>query len=303
VSDERHAAARGALAQIRELYPFEPRFAVHGAVAQHYVDEGPRDAEVLLCVHGNPTWSFYWRELVRSVRERYRVIAPDHVGCGLSDKPQDYAYTLERHVQNLVALVDALEVERLTLVLHDWGGAIGMGLARRRPERVARIVVQNTAAFRAKHIPWRIALCRVPVLGRIAVRGLNAFTRAALDMAVEVPLSAEVRRGYLLPHDSWAHRIADIAFVEDIPMRAAHPSWTELVATEGALERFRELPALILWGERDWCFTPAFRRRWQELWPQAEVRRFEEAGHWLMEDAGDEAIQAIESFLAAHPLP
>ena len=298
--------ARARVSPIATLYPFAPHFLEHASVTgstvrQHYVDEGPRDGETLLFVHGNPTWSFAWRRPILHLRERYRCVAPDHVGCGLSDKPADYAYRLARHIENLERLVLALDLRAITLVVHDWGGPIGLGLARRHPGRIARLVITNTAASPADPIPLRIAACRLPVFGRLAVRGLNAFARAATWMAVERPLAPEVKRGYLLPYDSWENRVATLAFVHDIPDSPAHPSRAELEAIASSLDGLRDRPVLILWGERDWCFTPRYRERWQARFPEARVRRFEDAGHYLFEDAADEVVAELDAFLACHP--
>jgi pimeloyl-ACP methyl ester carboxylesterase len=307
-AEDRVREAQARLAPIAAEYPFTPRFFVHdhhdenGGTAQHYVDEGPRDGAPLLFVHGNPTWSFAWRRAIRALSSEYRCVAPDHVGCGLSQKPQRYAYTLRNHAETLERLVLDLDLRNITLVVHDWGGSIGMGFARRHPERIARLVVLNTAAFRSTRMPLRIAACRVPVFGRLAVRGLNAFARAATFMAVERPLPPVVKRGYLLPYDSWEARIATIAFVEDIPMRVGHASWDELGEIEDSLAGFANRPALILWGERDWCFTPEFREEWERRLPGAEVHRFESAGHYVFEDAGDEIVHELTDFLARHPL-
>ena len=297
-------AARARLAPIAEEYPFTPRFllAEQGGVAQHYVDEGPRDGEVLLFLHGNPTWSFAWRTAIRRLSGRYRCIALDHVGCGLSDKPEDYPYRLEQHARNVERLVLELGLRDITLVLHDWGGAIGMGFARRHPDRVRRLVLSNTAAFPNPRIPLRIAVCRTPVFGKLAVRGLNAFARAATFMAVERPLPPAVKRGYLLPYDSWEARIATHAFVEDIPMSAEHPSWDELSAIAAALGDFADRPTALLWGERDWCFTPRFRAEWEERFPDAEAHRFAEAGHYVLEDAGNQVIELMTAFFEKNGL-
>ena len=199
----RHATRR--LAPIRSIYPFEPRFFEHGPLAQHFVDEGPADGGrgTLLFVHGNPTWSFAFRGAISELSKTHRCIAPDHIGCGLSDKPRFGAYALEQHVERLERLVLGLGLEDLTLVLHDWGGAIGFGFARRHPDLIARIVLSNTAAFPGGRLPARIAACRIPILGRVAVRGFNGFALAATHMAVERPLDPLVKRGYLLPYDSW----------------------------------------------------------------------------------------------------
>ncbi|MCZ6596237.1 MAG: alpha/beta fold hydrolase [Planctomycetota bacterium] len=284
-------------------YPFESRFVDQDGVRQHYVDEGPRDGEPLLMLHGNPTWSFCFRKLVQAFSGEHRVVAPDHVGCGLSDKPSGYPYSLQRHVANLEHLVAELGLERITLVLHDWGGAIGMGFARRHPELVSRLVILNTAAFLARDIPLRISICRLPFFGPLAVRGLNAFVRAATFMAVAKPLPAEVKRGYLLPYDSYGNRAAVLAFVRDIPLAPDHPSYAELEAIDAALERFARLPTCIVWGERDWCFTPAFRAEWERRFPHAESHPIADAAHFVFEDAPDELIAHVRAFLARHPLP
>jgi len=294
---EREHQARALVAPIAALFPFAPRFHDHGGVVQHYVDEGPRSAETLLFLHGNPTWSFAWRRSILALSDRWRCVAPDHVGMGLSDKPRDYPYRLERHVENLERLVLALDLEAITLVMHDWGGPIGMGFARRHPGRVRALVVSNTAAFRARRLPLRLAACRVPFLGTLAIQGFNAFVRGAAHMAVEKRLQGDVRAGYALPYHGWTNRGATRAFVEDIPLAPGHPSHAELSVIEAALPTFADRPVALLWGERDWCFGPAFLEEWRRRFPHASVRCFEEAGHWVFEDEPAGYVEALEDFL------
>jgi haloalkane dehalogenase len=187
-------------------------------------------------------------------------------------------------------------------VLHDWGGAIGMGFARRHPERVARLVLMNTAAFPAASIPQRIALCRWPGVGPFAVRRLNGFARAATTMTTRRPLPPAVRAGYLWPYGTWADRVAILRFVQDIPTSREHPSWSELAAIDAALPAFRDRPACLIWGERDWCFTPAFRRAWEERLPGAESHPLPDAAHYLFEDQPQALEAHLAAFLAAHPV-
>ncbi|MEO6876101.1 MAG: alpha/beta fold hydrolase, partial [Opitutaceae bacterium] len=145
-------------------YPFTPAAFItpHGA-RMSYVDEGPRNEEVVLMLHGNPTWSFYYRELIRDLAAAgLRCIAPDHVGMGLSEKPPEYDYTLAGRIADIEALVAALGVKRVHLVVHDWGGAIGFGFAAKHPELIGRLVILNTAAFTSNEIPLRIAVCTWP---------------------------------------------------------------------------------------------------------------------------------------------
>ena len=275
-------------------------------VQYRYRDHGAGEPVVML--HGNPTWSFFYRDLIRGLCDDYRTVVPDHVGCGLSDKPGDdrYDYTLRRRVDDLEALLEHLGLrEGLTLVLHDWGGMIGMAYAHRHPERIKRLVVLNTAAFRmppGKRLPWSLRLCRAPLLGPLLVRGLNLFCRGAPRVCVRRPLPPDVRAAYLAPYDSWANRIAVLRFVQDIPLRPGDRSYDLLVQVEEGLERFRGLPILICWGERDFVFDRLIREEWQRRFPQAEVHRFPEAGHYVLEDAGAQIVPLVRDFLQRHPL-
>lgn len=283
----------------RSLYPFESHFLNLHGTRLHYIDEGSGDP--VLMVHGNPTWSFYWRKLAEHLRDCYRTVVLDHVGCGLSDKPQEYEYILPRHTQNLVQLIDHLDLDRITLVAHDWGGAIGLGAAVQRPDRFSRIVLLNTGAFPPPYIPWRIRACRIPLLGSLAVRGLNLFNRAAISMAVEKRMTSDVCDGLLAPYDSWANRVAVDRFVKDIPASPRHPNWAVLRDLEETLPQLADRPWLLVWGMKDWCFRPSCLERLHEANPNAEVVQLADAGHYVMEDEPDGVIAAIDSFLSRHP--
>jgi cis-3-alkyl-4-acyloxetan-2-one decarboxylase len=282
-------------------YPFESHEFRLDGLRYHYVDEG--SGPTLLFVHGNPTWSFAFRNLVKALSPNFRVLAVDHIGCGFSDKPQDYPYRLAQHVANLERFIVGLDLREITLFAHDWGGAIGMGAATHLPERFARFVLFNTAAFRSRRMPLRIAVCRVPGLGALGVRGLNLFSRAALQMAVARPdrLTPAVRRGYLAPYSSWHDRIAVLRFVQDIPLAASHPSYATLASIEEGLPTLSDRPMLLVWGERDWCFTTEFLDEFQRRFPQAEALRLPDAGHYVFEDAAEPIIARVKEFLARLP--
>jgi pimeloyl-ACP methyl ester carboxylesterase len=275
----------------RAHYPFEGHAFPQPAGVMNYVDAG--SGRPILFVHGNPTWSFYWRAALVAMQGTHRVVAPDHLGCGLSEKPQDWTYRLADHIDNLERLVLHLDLRDITLVVHDWGGAIGMGVATRHPDRFRDFVITNTAAFRAPKIPARIAICRTPLLGELAVRGLNGFAGAAVYMATERGLSPEARAGLLAPYDSWQSRIATHRFVLDIPMSAAHPSWNTLVAIEDGLPALRGKPMRLVWGERDWCFSPWFRKEFERRFPEARSFPLADVGHYVMEDAPTELVGHI----------
>jgi pimeloyl-ACP methyl ester carboxylesterase len=285
----------------KSLYPFASHELRLAGLRYHYLDEGR--GEPLLMVHGNPTWSFYWRSFVGRFRDRHRVVVPDHIGCGLSDKPQDYAYRLAQHVDNLKQLIVSLELKRITLLAHDWGGAIGLGAAVDMPERFARVVLFNTGAFLGERCPWRIRVCRTPMVGELVVRGLNAFAASALIMATNRAggLAPEVKAGLIAPYDNWEHRIATHRFVLDIPLAKSHPSYATLAHIEQGLPRLSALPKSLIWGMRDWCFTPKFLARFRQIWPQAEVHELASAGHYVIEDEPDRCLDLVDDFLRRHP--
>jgi haloalkane dehalogenase len=288
----------------RRLYPFASHWIDTPAGRMHYLDEGSEPAagdfaSTLLFVHGNPTWSFHWRRLVEALRPNYRCIAPDHIGCGPSDKPARL-FSLDEHIDNLWALVDKLNLERITLVAQDWGGAIGLGAMLRMPERLERIVLFNTGAFPPRYIPWRIAACRIPVVGRLAVQGGNLFSLAALRMTLarRNHLDSQVAAGYLAPYDTWANRQAVYGFVYDIPTGPSDPTWQTLAAIERELSTFADRPITLVWGMLDWCFRPDCLDRFLEAWPNADAHRLADVGHWVVEDAPDESLQIVQEFLA-----
>jgi len=281
-------------------YPFKPgSFITPRGARLSYLDEGPRNDEAVLLLHGNPTWSFYFRDLVRELSAAgLRCIAPDHIGMGLSEKPEEYPYTLEMRIADLEALVAALGLKRVHLVVHDWGGAIGFGFAVRHPGMIGRLVILNTAAFTSHLMPFRISLCRTPGLGPLLVRGWNGFARPATFMAMNRrKLTPDQKRAYLFPYDTWANRVAVDAFVRDIPESEAHPSWSTLAAVERGLGQFRNYPALIVWGGRDFCFNDQFLARWQGKLANVQCVRIPDAGHYVLEDAGPQVIPLIKAHL------
>ena len=283
----------------RSLYPFESHGDAGGRPPLSLFGRGA--GQVLLLVHGNPTWSFYWRELVRPLRAKYRVIVPDHIGCGLSEKPdaRAYSYRLAQRVADLGQLIERLDLRQVTLVGHDWGGAIGMGAAGASPERFARFVLMNTAAFRDAHCPAAIRLGQMPILSQLLIQGLNVFARAALRLAVEhhERMTPAVRAGLLAPYDSWRNRVAVYRFVQDIPMRPGHPSYAAIRQIEAGLAQFAGQPICLIWGMRDWCFGPRFLQSFQEFFPAAEVHRLADAGHYVVEDAHERIVPLVEDFL------
>lgn len=289
------------------LYPFEGRFFDRPAGRMHYLDEGRGDPVVML--HGNPTWSFYYRNVILALRESYRCIAPDHIGCGMSDKPpaSRYDYSLQSRIKDIEALLDRLGVaENITLVLQDWGGMIGMAFAARRPGRIKRIIASNTGAFplpKSKPFPLSLWLGRDTRLGAWLILHKNAFCRLAARWCVtRRPLPPDVRDMLLRPYDSPEHRIAVLKFVQTIPLSEKDPGYGVVRDTAASLAQFHNTPTLLLWGMKDFVFDRHFLAEWQRYFPHAETHTWPDCGHYLLEDAPEEAIMRIREFLANHPI-
>lgn len=294
-----HDHGIGLVLKKSDTYPFENKFlSLQSGHQLHYLDEGPKSRHAWLMVHGNPTWSYYYRNMVLALREKSRCVVPDHLGCGWSDKPQNFDYSLKHRIDHLEELVRHLDLEAITLLVHDWGGAIGMGLAQRMPEKIKGICLLNTAAFLDQNIPFGISICKLPWIGTFIVRALNGFAAPALSMAVKKgkKLQGEIAEMMIAPYDNWANRVAVNAFVKDIPMQASHPSFSTLKEIEASLKQFEKLPISIFWGAQDFCFNLHFLERWKAIWPQAKVTLFEGAGHYVLEDAGDEIAAALIEF-------
>ncbi len=296
------------MADWRELFPFPSQFLeLAGGVKMHYVETGAQDDDgranrpTVLCVHGNPTWSFTYRRVLAELSSQVRVVAVDHVGCGLSDKPQEYPYSLEQHIANLVQLIVQLDLRHVTLLVHDWGGAIGLGAGLRVLERIEGATILNTAAFPPPYIPWRIAACRIPIIGNWAMRQLNVFARAALKMTLHrLPkLDENVAAGLIAPYSNWANRVAIARFVQDIPRTPRDPTWQLLADIEQQLSSYSTRPVKLLWGMHDWCFRPECLQRFQRLLPHAQTQELSDVGHYVMEEAADEVLAALRSQIAS----
>jgi haloalkane dehalogenase len=300
-------------------YPFTPqRFEVRPGLSMSYLDEGPRDGEVVVMLHGNPSWSYYWRNLVSALRDppsgkAYRCIVPDHIGMGFSDKPSDasgaslrYDYTLQSRVDDVAALLDHLGIGGpMTLAVHDWGGMIGFGWALSHAHQVRRLVITNTSAFplpAAKKMPWQLSLGRDLKLGEFLIRRFNAFSGGASYLGVANKMPADVRRAYVAPYDSWENRIATVRFMQDIPLRQGDRAWPLVQEAGRRLPEFADRPAFIGWGLKDFVFDRHFLDGFRAALPAAEVHAFDDAGHYVLEDRQAELVPAIRRFLDRNPL-
>ncbi len=289
------------MVKLRDHYPFQGKTLNIRGMNLHYLDEG-QGAPVLM-VHGNPTWSFYYRNLVTALRDHYRVIVPDHMGCGLSDKPPEsqYDYTLENRIADLTSLVESLDLtDKITLVVHDWGGMIGTAFATRYPDKIEKMVIFNTAGFHLpenKRFPWILGLVRTP-LGSLLVRGFNGFcVGSAWTSCTRNRLSRDLRKLYCLPYDSWKNRLAVLRFVQDIPLKPGDPGYDIVSETQDNLDKLKDVPKIIFWGGRDFIFDNAFLAEWKRRCPEAVVHEFSDAGHYVLEDAFEDILPPLKNFL------
>jgi acyl-CoA synthetase (AMP-forming)/AMP-acid ligase II/pimeloyl-ACP methyl ester carboxylesterase len=261
----------------------------------HYVDEG--SGPVVVCLHGNPTWGFMFRNLVAALRPDFRVIVPDHVGCGLSDQPDDIFFTAADRVAHLEQLLGQLGVDRFSLVLHDWGGPIGTALAVRRPADIERIVYFNTTLAETGLLPAMIRRAAAPLLGRLLTQHTQRFVTLLTSFGATQRLPEEIVRGYRAPFPTRRSRRAIWGFVRDIPFSPAHPTAALMHDMVERLPALADVPVRIVWGMRDPCFHPRILERVAARFPQADVVRIDAASHLVLEDAAEQSVAAVREFL------
>jgi pimeloyl-ACP methyl ester carboxylesterase len=288
---------------IQPLYPFEPHFQTVSGFRMHHLDEG--QGNPVLFLHGNPTWSFLFRDYIHALRDQHRCIAVDHVGCGLSDKPgrDAYPFTLARRIEDLEALLKSLSVEKdITLVVHDWGGPIGFGFAVRHPEWLRSIVIFNSAAFlwpSGKKFPWILRACRKSHTLGCFIERLNMFALpASYLMCTKKTVSAQVRDGYLFPYRTLQNRTAILKFIQDIPLEPQHASYATMREVQAGLSRLQDVPITIFWGGRDFIFDREICEEWSRYFPRAVVHYFPEAGHNIAEDEKEAILPLLLRFLS-----
>jgi pimeloyl-ACP methyl ester carboxylesterase len=276
------------ISPVRHLYPFTSHFIKINGLNYHFLDQGSGDPVVML--HGNPTWSCFFLVIINGVSPEFST-----------------NYRLKSRVDDVETLLEELGVDQnITLVLHDWGGMIGMAYAVRHPERIHRLVVMNTAAFLipdGKPLPIRLRLIRnIKPFAALAVLGFNIFAVGALSMASFKGLPGDVKSGLVAPYNSWHNRIATLKFVQDIPVQKKDPSYGLVKHVDDNLHRLKHIPMLILWGDHDFVFDKDFLLHWRRRFPDAKVETFKDAGHYVLEDAADRIVPMVKNFLTRdHP--
>ena len=286
------------------LYPFTPHYYSRQGLDIHYVDEG--SGEPIVMVHGDPTWGFLYRNFIPALSQHHRCIVPDQMGMGKSAVPQERSlYRLEQHCANLEALLLHLDLHDITLILHDWGGPVGLGFATRHPERIKRLILMNTWAF----APWpggpfpRLLEIIRSERGEAFVLRKNGYLEPALKGTTyhSENLTNVILEAYRAPFPTPESRLAMLCWSRDIPVQETDVSYAEMKRIEDGLPQFSETPVLLVWGMQDPVIPPSILHRWQQLYPRATTHEIEDASHFLQEDAPERIVPWIETFLKANP--
>lgn len=278
----------------RRSYPFQPRFLEVDGGRMHYVDEG--EGKPLVLVHGTPTWSFLFRHLIADLSRDHRVIAVDHIGFGLSDKPESWSYRPAEHAKNLATLVDRLGLEEITLVVHDFGGPIGLSYAIEHPDNVSALVLFNTWMWSLVGTPAeRASNFMAGPVGRFLYKRLNFSPRVLVKAAFgdKQKLTREVHRHYVEAFPAPASRQGPWVLAKEL---IGSSEWYEKLWQRR--ERIADKPALLLWGMKDPTFKSDSLARWREVLRNARVVECAEAGHFVPEEAPGEAAVEMRAFLA-----
>lgn len=285
-------------------FPFAPHYHSIDGVDMHFVDEG--SGEPVVMVHGDPTWGYLYRNFIPILSQRYRCVVPDQMGMGKSANPQDRSlYRLQQHRANLETLLLHLDLHDITLVLHDWGGPVGLGVATRHPERIKRLVLMNTWAF----APWpggpfpRLLELIRSERGEAFVLQKNGYLEPALRGTTyhTEQLTKTVMEAYRAPFPTPESRLALLCWSRDIPVQETDVSYAEMKQIEQGLSQFNKTPILLVWGMKDPVLSASVLHRWQQLYPHATTHELEDASHFLQEDAPERIVQWIEAFLEANP--
>lgn len=279
------------------FYPFQHRWLQLQYGNMHYVDEGA--GEVILFVHGTPTWSFLWRQQIKSLSRNYRCIAPDHLGFGLSYKPgSGFSYTPEAHANNLKELITKLQLQNITLVVHDFGGPIGMKYALGHADNIKRIVILNSWmwSLEKEATMMKVSKFMSGPIGRFLYLQLGFSARMLLPMGYSQRkhLTKDIRQHYQKPLASAKQRMGTWHFAK--ALHEANPYFAELWNQR---DKLSSIPKLILWGDKDKLLPTSFLDTWQLAYPDAQVQRIN-AGHFLQEERGGEVSEAIHMFMHAH---
>ena len=261
----------------------------------HYYDEGL--GKPILMLSCNPLWSYSYRNLIKEFSKNNRVIAPDYIGSGLSDKPRNYQYNLENHIDNLERLICELDLEDMIMVMHGIGATVGMGMAQRHPNKIAGLIFLNSTAFTVELLPLRLSVFRIPKLGSMLNKRFNLYQKLFLSFTGSNRIPKLTKKKYMLPYRSFNSRIGIDEFIKDIPINLTHLSYETVLEIEHGLWMFKEHPSMIIWSAKDWRYPLSMLKKWKEIYPQAKVKLMKESGAIPMEDSLPKVKSYIKEFL------
>jgi haloalkane dehalogenase len=276
-----------------DLFPVEHKFIEINGARLHYVDEG--QGETLLLLHGNPTWSFLYRKIIRELRSNFRCVALDYPGYGMSSAPAGYGFSPREHSAILEKFVDTLDLKDLTIMVQDWGGPIGLGLAGRRPELVRRLIIGNTFAWPLDsdvRIRRFSSLMGGPI-GRSLTWAFNFVPRVFFARGFATKISPDVMKLYLAPWHKRSRRAPAVIAPKNLIAASSY-----LREVEAGLKKIADRPTLIVWGAKDFAFQEPYRRRFEASFPNHETVLLDEASHFVQEDAGAQIALAFKNYAA-----
>ena len=284
---------------IDKYLPFKSHYLSVGGFQMHYLDEG--QGPVVLLLHGNPTWCFYFRNLIAELKKDFRVIAPDYIGCGLSDRPQAMAFRAADRIEQIQTFVDRLQLGKFSLVMHDWGGSIGTGLAVNNPDRIERLVYLNTTLTETESLPTVIKLAAHRWVGKFLTKYSKFFVNVTTSWGVINKLPRELRQAYAYPYRTKKNRSAIWDFVQDIPFSHQHPTYFQMLDLAKKIPLLAHVPVQVIWGIKDICFHRDMLNNVLAHFPHAKVLEIPQASHLVLEDAQEQCCRKIDEFLKASP--
>jgi len=290
---------------LKKLFPWEQHaLAVNGRVMA-YIDEGGRDAEPVLLLHGNPTWAFLYRHFVEPLKQAgYRVIVPDWIGSGYSDHPRiDAALTLAHHIADLVSLIDQLGLRHFVIVGQDWGGPQGVGAALQRIERLDAVVLMNTwlftgnvGKFHQSPLPW--TTWHAPLIGQLLMKRFKVLSHGGVSAITRRDMTEDEKRAYHHVFDEVDSDHVVLTWPRTIPLREGDRGWNDMRMIQRRLGELAKVPVLLIWAPEDNVFPIEYANRLKELLPHAEGPiLFDRAGHFLQDDRGSDIARAMIAFL------
>lgn len=274
----------------RNEYPFESKYFLSAAGRMHYVDIGEGDPIVM--VHGNPGWSFEFRNIIKEMSKTNRCIAVDHIGFGLSEKPSEFDCLPASHAKNFEALMDYLNLENITMIFNDWGGPIGLSYAIRHPEKFRKFIIMNTYLWSVEDDPYYQKFSRLMggAIGRFMIKNFNIFGNFFLTKVVgdKKSLPKHIHKHYYKHLATRKDRKGCYTFPREVVNSG---KWLESLWSQR--DRINNIPAVLVWGMKDIAFREKELNKWIENWNNPKVIKLDGIGHYPHEEAPDEVIIAL----------